>query len=304
MPTYVLSKLKRSLPGQKVGDLIDQEPPTTALTAIASADRILVVDDSDSDKLKIITRTSFLTWLNGLIAPAWSRVSGKPSTFAPSTHRHDAAAITSGVFDAARIPSVPQLLVLADPADRTITENEAYSSPLAEATGGTSPYTYTLKGGLPTGMAFDDSTRVFSGTPSAAGEHELIYGVADAGTGGSAQTATQTFTVRIQPAGSRYITISQNATITASEITNGVKHAIDAQSLKLPAWTGRQYIGIAQPADQADLTRISLAGLGNSISDFTKAGYTREIASIDYEVWVGKEIQGDAISGEIIEVLP
>ena len=304
MPTYVLSKLKRTIEGDKVGDLIDQELPTEVLTAIASADKILIIDGSDSDEIKTITRTNFLTWLNGVVAGTWANLTGKPSTFAPSAHNHSASDINSGVFDAARIPSVPQLLVLTDPADRTITEDEAYTATLAAATGGTSPYTYTLTGTLPAGLSFNATTRVLSGTPTAEGEYELTYGVTDSGTGGSAQTATNTFTVTVQAAGSRYIGISTNLSFSTPEIENGEEHAIDARNLTLPTWTGNRYIGIAQPADQPDLTRISLAGLGNSISDFTKASYTRTIDGIDYEVWVSNEQQGDAIAGEIIEVLP
>lgn len=39
-------------------------------------------------------------------APAWDDVTSKPSTFAPSAHVHSASDVTSGTFDAARIPSL------------------------------------------------------------------------------------------------------------------------------------------------------------------------------------------------------
>lgn len=53
---------------------------------------------------------SNVTQHNGVIAPTWTNVSGKPSTFTPATHTHAASDVTSGVFDSARIPSLPYLL--------------------------------------------------------------------------------------------------------------------------------------------------------------------------------------------------
>lgn len=46
----------------------------------------------------------------------WSSLTGKPSTFPPAPHEHAAGDVTSGTFDAARVPSLPQAKVsgLAD----------------------------------------------------------------------------------------------------------------------------------------------------------------------------------------------
>ena len=302
MPTYVLSKLKRSIATDKIGDLVDQAHPTAALTELANADEIVVLDVTGNARVfKVITRANMLTQLNSSIAATWAKISGKPSSFTPSAHNHSASEVISGVFDAARIPSVPQLLQFPDPADRTITLDTAYTATLAAATGGTAPLTYVATG-LPTGLTFDVGTRVLSGTPTAIGEHEVTLSVSDGGN--PAQSASHIFTIRVQPAGSRYIGTSRDQTIVASELTNGIKYAIDEQNLRLATWTGVVYIAIAQPASQPDLTRISLAGLGNSISDFDKLSATIDIGGIDYEIWRGKEGQGDAISGEIIEVRP
>lgn len=38
--------------------------------------------------------------------PTWDEVSGKPTTFPPAAHTHDAGDITSGTFDVARIPDI------------------------------------------------------------------------------------------------------------------------------------------------------------------------------------------------------
>ena len=306
MPTYILSKLKRSIAGDKIGDLIDLEAPTAALTEIEDADSILIFDDTDN-KFKIITGTALKTWLNSNVAPAWGKVTGKPDKFPPSTHEHAASEVTSGVFDAARIPTVPQLLTLPNPADRTITENDAYTSTLAAATGGTVSYTYSLTGSLPTGMTFDVATRALSGTPSVEGSFELTYRVTDSGSGSQQQSRSEAFILTVQPEGSRYIAVSTSkasAGISAATISAGKKHDIHAQRLTLPLWGGNRFIVIAQPADRPDLTRISLAGLGNSVSDFVKASFTRTIAGVDYELWISDEKQGSAIAGEVIEVLP
>ena len=52
--------------------------------------------------------------------------------------------------------------------DQTWTKDTAVSLTLPAASGGNSPLTYSLGGTLPTGVTFDTSTRVLSGTPSAA----------------------------------------------------------------------------------------------------------------------------------------
>ena len=305
MPTYVLSKLKRSIASDKIGDLIDIDLPTAALTALDDGADSLIVYDSDASSFKIITRANLLTWLNANVAATWGKVSGIPSTFPPSSHQHAAGDVTSGVFDAARIPSVPQLLALADPDDRNLTVGTSFTVTLAAATGGTTPYTYSIVGTLPAGLSFNANTRVLSGTPTAAGLADVMYKVVDDGTGGSAQTAEREFMITILPAGSRYILVRTTRTsITAVQLSAGNQHAVNARSLTLPTWSGSRYIVIGQPAGQPDLTRISLAGLGNSISDFDKQSYEVTSSGVSYELWVGKELQGDAISGEIIEVLP
>ena len=301
MPTYVISKLKRSISTDKVGDLVDQGHPTASLSELADADEIIVLDKTGNARaFKVITRANMLTQMSASIAATWGKITGKPSTFSPSSHTHDAANVVSGVFDAARIPSVPQLLQLPEPLDRTLTLDATYTATLAAATGGTGDLTYSASG-LPAGITFAD-TRVLSGTPTAIGEHEVTITVRDAGN--PAQSASRMFTIRVRPAGFRYIGTSRDKTITESELTDGFKYDIDAKNLRMKTWTGSVYIAIAQPASQPDLTRISLAGLGNSISDFDKLGDTIEIESIDYEIWRGKEAQGASISGEVIEVRP
>ena len=170
---------------------------------------------------------------------------------------------------------------------------------LPAANGGVPAYVYIVTG-LGEGLAFDADTRVVSGTPTTIGERDVTFRVED----GEGTIVEQQFIVSIETAGSRYIAVTADRAISATEILAGNSYLPTAQELTLPAWTGNRYIVIAQPATHDDLTSISLAGLGNSFSDFEKQSYTRAIDGIDYEIWVGIEVQGDPISGEVIEVRP
>ena len=170
---------------------------------------------------------------------------------------------------------------------------------LPAATGGVPDYTYIVTG-LGEGLMFDPEARQITGTPSAQGERNVTYRVQDAiGT----QVERQ-FVINIQPVGARYITVSEDRTISATDLQGGNSYAPAAEELTLPTWLGNRYIVIAQPAELDDFTSISLAGLGNSISDFEKQSYVRTIAGIEYEVWISLEVQGSVISGEVIEVRP
>lgn len=62
--------------------------------------------------------------------------------------------------------------------------------------GGIAPYTATLTGTLPTGLAFDTATRTFSGTPTQSGTFNISVTVTDS-TGGTAATVTNNYTLTI-----------------------------------------------------------------------------------------------------------
>lgn len=57
---------------------------------------------------RIISAKTLTDWINGkgyLTSVGWNDVTGKPTTFTPSAHTHDAGDITSGTLNIARIPT-------------------------------------------------------------------------------------------------------------------------------------------------------------------------------------------------------
>ena len=170
-------------------------------------------------------------------------------------------------------------LSLSAIADRNfVPDSEIAPFSIPSAHGGVPPYNYIVTG-LNEGFSFDEKTREIRGTPSITGERVVTVRVEDS----DATIVEQQFSMTIQPHGARYIAVSEDGTTTATEILTGNSYSVDAQSLKLPSWIGNRYLIIAQPADQVDLTSISLGGLGNSLSDFTKQGYTRTINGVEHE---------------------
>ena len=192
------------------------------------------------------------------------------------------------------------VLSLQAVADRGFTPgSEITAFTLPSANGGVPAYTYIVTG-LGEGLVFDSLTRQISGTPNTTGDRAITYRVEDA----VGSQVEQRFTIAIETHGARYIAVTNDRSISATDLVSGNSYGSAEQELTLPAWIGTRYIAIAQPQTLDDLISISLAGLGNSISDFEKQSYTRTIEGIKYEIWVGLEVQGDAIASNVIEVRP
>lgn len=102
MPTYVLSKVKRTIGGQKVGDLVDQDPPSSEKTSLANADRVPVWANN---RWRWFSLKRLSDWLEDHGHP-WSRITGKPSSYPASAHTHNAADVNAGTLDAAQIPNI------------------------------------------------------------------------------------------------------------------------------------------------------------------------------------------------------
>ena len=105
--------------GQTVdlSQVITTGTPLTPSEGAALAARIAVLEDAppgsydDTEVRALITSgdaatlTAAKAYADGITlpAPAWGEVTGKPTTFAPSAHAHDAGDITSGVLAPARL---------------------------------------------------------------------------------------------------------------------------------------------------------------------------------------------------------
>ncbi|HEY1070305.1 MAG TPA: putative Ig domain-containing protein [Thermomonas sp.] len=75
------------------------------------------------------------------------------------------------------------------------TAGTAYSQVLS-ISGGIAPYTVTLTGALPAGLAFDTGTRILSGTPTESGTFNVSVTATDS-TGGTSATVTNNYTLTI-----------------------------------------------------------------------------------------------------------
>ena len=282
---------------------------------------VIVLPDPMNRTLVVGSDYVFTTMVaTGGTAPYFYSVEGLPPglTFDPETREITGVPTTPNLYDvrlSVRDSGTPEqtesqefaltvrsanVLSLHAVADRSfVPGSEIIAFTLPSANGGVPAYTYIVTG-LGEGLAFDPLTRQISGTPNTTGDRAVTYRVEDA----VGSQVEQRFMITIETHGARYIAVTEDRSISATDIIAGNSYGSAEQELTLPKWIGTRYILIAQPATLDDLTSISLAGLGNSFSDFEKQSYTRAIDGIDYEIWVGLEVQGDPISGEVIEVRP
>ena len=191
-----------------------------------------------------------------------------------------------------RLPSIDSIIL-------TLGE-EMDTETLPAAVGGTSPYIYALAG-EPDGLSFDDSTRELTGTPTESGLVQASYTVTDSAATPASVTATVLISV-VDPAGYQYLTMAESraaADLTESVIQAGRLFDKSASSLVVPSFTGLRYIVISRPSSLPALTSIGL-GLGNSISHFDRRVMARQIAGINYDLYVSMTDHGIALIGTSI----
>ena len=89
----------------------------------------------------------------------------------------------------------PVVLRLSDTTGFTAIVGEQFTQQLPEATGGTSPYTYTVTQ-LPAGLTFNKGTHTITGTPTLAGPTVVTYTVTD----GNLDSVSDAFTITVSEA--------------------------------------------------------------------------------------------------------
>ena len=116
------------------------------------------------------------------------------------------------------VPSAPTV------ADQTGVVSTALTITLAVGTGGDGALAYTISG-LPSGLSFDSSTRVITGTPTTAERKTVTYTVTDAD--GDANSSTFTFTIS-----------PEDLTPSAPTVQNQTGVENTALTITLPVGTG------------------------------------------------------------------
>ncbi|RYE23932.1 MAG: T9SS type B sorting domain-containing protein [Sphingobacteriales bacterium] len=168
------------------------------------------------------------------------------------------------------------------------TINEAYpTQTLAQATGGTAPYTYSLSG-LPAGLAFNNTTRQISGTPTVAGVFPLVLTATDA----IANTATANYSITVN-------TVSGSPDCNAANSqTSGINGICVLCSVTGP--------NNSVDGDKNNFTRITLAvGVGASgfqRLNFAGAGLATDSIRLDLATPTGL-LDLSVLSGITVNVL-
>lgn len=135
----------------------------------------------------------------GIALSTSGAISGTPTTsgsFSFTAQVADSAAHTASYTYALSITSSPLAISTASLANGTA--GTAYSATLA-ATGGTSPYTWTItSGGLPAGLSLASSGAI-SGTPTTAATYSFSVQVTDSSSGTSTKTLSMTVAAPAPP---------------------------------------------------------------------------------------------------------
>lgn len=143
------------------------------------------------------------------IDSATGTISGVPATVGTSQ-------VTVTVSDDAGQVETASFTIVVDPLDITFVgggptitlAGGVVAAPYSQAlqvTGGLPPYTFSVVGDLPPGLALNSSTGVVSGTPTTPGTYSFSVGVSDSTVGGgvalkAVHVAEQTFTIVITAA--------------------------------------------------------------------------------------------------------
>src|SRR5262249_7469364 len=115
------------------------------------------------------------------------------------------------------------------------TTSVSYSQSIS-ASGGTTPYTFSVSGSLPNGLSLDSSTGAITGTPMAAGNFNFTIKVTDnngcfASQAYSIMISCSTITINQTSLSSGMIGVAYSQTITASGGTGSYTFTVSSGSL-------------------------------------------------------------------------
>ena len=195
--------------------LVNQQVPTLAITTTALSPSTATVGAAYSSQAMTATGgttpygwslPSGPSWLS--MNPTTGILSGTP----PSGTATGTVNLAVGIHDSASSPqstSKPLSLTLNPVASATLaitatalspstaTMGTAYSSQAMTATGGTTPYTWSISG-APNGVTMNPMTGVLSGTPTGSGTFSLMIGIHDSSS--PQQTISKAFPLTVNPA--------------------------------------------------------------------------------------------------------
>jgi hypothetical protein len=139
--------------------------------------------------------------------------------------------MTLGAGSVRAAPSGPATLACAYTPVTTGTEGTAYTGATPSPSGGTSPYTFSETGTLPTGLSINASTGVISGTPSVSGSFPSIQvSVADSASHTANCGAAFTLVISAPTAG-----INFQVTATPAALITPPTNVFDNVSIGTPA---------------------------------------------------------------------
>jgi hypothetical protein len=150
----------------------------------------------------------------------------------------------------APVSSGPPALACAYTPVTTGTESTSYTGATPSPSGGTSPYTFSETGSLPTGLTINTSTGIISGTPSVSGSFPSIQ-VSVADSASHTADCGAAFTLVISPSGGASFVFrgGQN---------QNVGNASTATFTPIPMGTGSQFVilGVFNQADVGQTATI------------------------------------------------